>query len=207
MAHISCSISSVGLRNETRHIIFRSMLPSIANQTAADLPSQCSSGAADDVDAAGDDCDNDGDETTQLPSPTATTATKTKVADIAIKPHNTATSTPNIAPSKENVTDGYLTWFTQKNNKGACGTVHSDHDFVCAMDSGRYKSSLCGKHVLIEFNDRKIKKVKNVTVMIADECPTCNNADSIDLSVAAFQALANLSVGLLHDGVTWRMLD
>jgi len=34
-----------------------------------------------------------------------------------------------------------------------------------------------------------------ITVTVADECPTCVNANSIDLSQAAFQALDDLSVG------------
>jgi len=75
--------------------------------------------------------------------------------------------------------------------------VHSDSDFICAIDQDRYgdsgaKSSLCGKQV-------KITNTQNgntVTVTVADDCPTCENSNSIDLSVAAFEKLAPLSQGV-----------
>jgi rare lipoprotein A (peptidoglycan hydrolase) len=65
------------------------------------------------------------------------------------------------------------------------------------MDQSRYgnsgnESPLCGKQV-------KITNTQNgntVTVTVADDCPTCENANSIDLSVAAFQQLAPLSQGV-----------
>jgi len=88
------------------------------------------------------------------------------------------------------------TFFYQDGNAGACGTVHSDNDFICAIDQSRYgnsgdTSSLCGQQVQItnQINGN------TVVVTIADDCPTCANENSIDLSVAAFQALDSLSVG------------
>jgi len=64
------------------------------------------------------------------------------------------------------------------------------------MDQSRYgdsggASSLCGKQVRITNQANG----NTVTVTVADDCPTCQNENSIDLSVAAFQALDNLSVG------------
>jgi hypothetical protein len=35
-------------------------------------------------------------------------------------------------------------------------------------------------------------------VTVADECPTCDNANSIDLSEGAFETIADLSVGILN---------
>lgn len=64
------------------------------------------------------------------------------------------------------------------------------------MDQSRYGNSgnaspLCGQQVQItnQINGN------TVVVTIADDCPTCQNSNSIDLSVAAFQALDDLSVG------------
>jgi len=90
------------------------------------------------------------------------------------------------------------TYFYQNGNAGACGTVHSDYDYICAIDSARYgnsgsTSSLCGQQVKITNTDNG----NTVTVTIADDCPTCDNANSIDLSVGAFEALGSLSEGLL----------
>ena len=106
------------------------------------------------------------------------------------------------------------TFFYQDGNPGACGQVHSDSDFICAMgeyplmasiraselrplqDQIRYGDSgnaspLCGKQVTITNTDNG----KSVTVTVADDCPTCDNDNSIDLSVAAFDAIASESTG------------
>jgi expansin (peptidoglycan-binding protein) len=90
------------------------------------------------------------------------------------------------------------TFFYQNGNPGACGTVHSDSDFICAIDQARYGDSgntspLCGQQVQITNTDNG----KTVTVTIADDCPTCDNSNSIDLSVGAFEAIGDLSTGLL----------
>ena len=67
----------------------------------------------------------------------------------------------------------------------ACGQVHQDTDLIAAMDQTRYESSnLCGKQVKI------VSGSNSVVVTVADECPSCENSNSIDLSKAAFEALA-----------------
>ncbi|KAG2041595.1 RlpA-like double-psi beta-barrel-protein domain-containing protein-containing protein [Suillus americanus] len=97
---------------------------------------------------------------------------------------------------------GFATYFYQNGLAGACGTVHSDSDFICAIDQARYGNSgetspLCGQQVQITNTDNG----NTVVVTIADDCPTCANENSIDLSVAAFEALASLSVGDIP--ITW----
>lgn len=92
-----------------------------------------------------------------------------------------------------------LTWFTQNGVAGACGQVHSDSDFIAALDSRTYgntgsQSSYCGKTIRITWGG------KSVDVVVADACPTCSNPSSVDLSEAAFQALAPLDTGLLTGG-------
>ncbi|KAH0835575.1 hypothetical protein J3R83DRAFT_9280 [Lanmaoa asiatica] len=52
-------------------------------------------------------------------------------------------------------------------------------------------SPLCGKQVQIT----NVKNGQKVTVTIADDCPTCDNENSIDLSVGAFQAISDLGAG------------
>lgn len=47
-------------------------------------------------------------------------------------------------------------------------------------------------------------KEKTVTVTIADDCPTCQNKDSIDLSVAAFKQIASLDEGDVP--ITWELV-
>jgi len=69
------------------------------------------------------------------------------------------------------------------------GSTHLE--LTSVKDSALYNGDLCGKHVLII----DIANGKSVTATVADECPTCTNANSIDMSVAAFEALADKSVG------------
>ncbi|KAF8559786.1 barwin-like endoglucanase [Imleria badia] len=114
-------------------------------------------------------------------------------------PTPTPSSTPPAsvaAPASDANTGGVATYFYQDNTAGACGTIHLDSDFICAMDQAlfgtSYPSLLCGKQVQITNTDTGA----TVTVTVADDCPTCNNANSIDLSVAAFQALSGNNLGL-----------
>jgi expansin (peptidoglycan-binding protein) len=128
---------------------------------------------------------------TPTPTPTYTPTYSSSSSDA------TSTTAPSTGASNGNLNyGGFATFFYQDGNAGACGTVHSDNDFICAIDQSRYgnsgdTSSLCGQQVQItnQINGN------TVVVTIADDCPTCANENSIDLSVAAFQALDSLSVG------------
>jgi len=73
------------------------------------------------------------------------------------------------------------------------------------MDQGRYgdsgaKSSLCGKQVKITNTNNG----KTVTVTVADDCPTCLNDNSIDLSVGAFTQIATEEEGMVP--ISWEFL-
>ena len=90
------------------------------------------------------------------------------------------------------------TFFTQNGVAGACGTVHQDSDMIAAIDESRYgnsgqKSALCGRKVKI----LNPANGKSVTVTIADDCPTCKNSNSIDLSVSAFTQIATKAQGMV----------
>jgi expansin (peptidoglycan-binding protein) len=62
------------------------------------------------------------------------------------------------------------------------------------------KSSLCGKQVEIINTDNQ----KSVNVIIADDCPTCDNANSIDLSVKAFDSISDQPIGNIP--IKWRFV-
>ena len=92
-----------------------------------------------------------------------------------------------------------LTWYTQDDEAGACGTVHSDSDLIAALDADTYGdvdsvSPYCGKTIRVTWQD------KSVDVLVADACPSCANAASVDLSKGAFQVLAPLDQGELEGG-------
>ncbi|KAJ4479992.1 barwin-like endoglucanase [Lentinula aciculospora] len=107
----------------------------------------------------------------------------------------TSTSSASSPSSTANInTGGFGTFFYQKGVAGACGTVHSDYDLVLAMDSAIYSQDLCGKWVTITNTDTGV----SVTAVIADECPTCINANSIDMSLGAFLTIGALATGQLN---------
>ncbi|KAF9246308.1 plant expansin [Melanogaster broomeanus] len=139
------------------------------------------------------------------PSPTSGTPTQTpSQAPVNVAPAPTTPPAPAATPAASSGsstsssvnTGGFATYFYQNGVAGACGTVHQDTDYICAMDQALYGTSgnaspLCGKQVQIT----NLSNGKQVTVTVADDCPTCSNANSIDLSVAAFEAISDLSVG------------
>nr|BAH80468.1 hypothetical protein [Lentinula edodes] len=131
-------------------------------------------------------------ESSSTPTPTSTQETPTT-------PSSSAEATPtgsvdSSTGSSEVFTGGHATYFTQNGVAGACGTVHSDNDFIVAIDQDRYgdsgeTSQYCGKTVTIT----GLGKTMQATV--ADDCPTCDNENSLDMSVALFQSFTSLDVG------------
>ncbi|KAK7446395.1 hypothetical protein VKT23_004247 [Stygiomarasmius scandens] len=176
---------------------------------------------------ATEDCDEEDDEqsasapapteapsSAPQPTPTPEPTYSPEPSSSSEAPAPTSSASDNVSTGNSNldisdvsglVTGGFGTFFYQNGVAGACGTVHSDSDYIVAMDTAQYgdtskQSGLCGKQVQI-FNT---KNNKSVTCTIADACPTCNNGNSIDLSVGAFQQIADLSEGLIN--ISWKIL-
>jgi rare lipoprotein A (peptidoglycan hydrolase) len=127
---------------------------------------------------------------------TSTSSTSTASPSNGGGSSNSGSSSGSSSGDGDLITGGVATFFTQGGNAGACGQVHQDSDFIAAMDQARYGnaggvSPLCGKQVKIT----NTKNGKTVTVTVADDCPTCENPNSIDLSVAAFDSIAPASDG------------
>ncbi|CDO74644.1 Distantly related to plant expansins [Trametes cinnabarina] len=94
---------------------------------------------------------------------------------------------------------------------GACGITNSDADMIVAIDAQTFDNfpgatgnpntnPICKKQIQATTTDGK-----SVTVTVTDRCAGCAPG-SIDLTPTAFQQLASLDVGRLHD-VTWTFLD
>jgi len=133
-----------------------------------------------------------GDDTpSPSPSPQPTSSTYTPPPKSSAPPP-AQTGNSNSGNGGEDHSGGVATFFYQNGVAGACGTVHQDTDFICAIDSALYNQNLCGKSVRIT----NTANGKTVVVTVADECPTCENADSIDLSRAAFASIADYSEGV-----------
>jgi len=97
---------------------------------------------------------------------------------------------------------GDATFYDQKGNKGSCGQLHSDSDYVIALHPAMDPQAHCGKTVKItNVNDR----TKTATAVCADTCPTCTGPTHIDLAHALFNSVVGPdSVGLGH--VEWEFL-
>jgi expansin (peptidoglycan-binding protein) len=79
-------------------------------------------------------------------------------------------------------------------------------ELTLVKDSLRYGysgdvSSLCGKRVEII----NLQNYKSVNVTVADDCPTCDNENSIDMSHGAFTVIADPNLGNIP--IKWRFLS
>lgn len=204
-----CRYTAIKCQNQHNTQFFSDCChPLAANENVSVLPAQCqmpsgvtcSNGEPVSNGGSDDGCDDGPSSTPTASTPVASPSSSPPPVNVAPPPATSSspsTTTPSTGSSDSSLNyGGFGTYFYQNGVAGACGTVHSDSDFICAMDQSRYgdsggASSLCGKQVRITNQANG----NTVTVTVADDCPTCQNENSIDLSVAAFQALDNLSVG------------
>jgi hypothetical protein len=102
---------------------------------------------------------------------------------------------------------GQATFYNVEENVGACGNMNSNDEMVIALDIETYGdensvSQYCGKQV-------QITDTENGNVVVAtvvDCCPTCENAASIDMSPAVFNALSNNNPDEGVFPITWFFL-
>lgn len=128
--------------------------------------------------------------TSEWVAPTTTSTTEAAA--------ETTQASSNSGLSGDVQTGGSATYFYQGGNPGACGNYNSDSTPLVAIDQAWWPnfgqvSDLCGKWVTI----KNTNNGKTVSAVIADVCPTCNNANSLDLSVGAFTAIASESDGMV----------
>ena len=100
--------------------------------------------------------------------------------------------------------DGSFTWYNT--GLGACGQVHTDADLVVALSAPLFDpytpnsnpnyNSLCNRRLRANYNGR------SVDAIVVDRCLACATYD-LDLSPAAFQQLADLSVGRIQGTWDW----
>ncbi|EIM86528.1 barwin-like endoglucanase [Stereum hirsutum FP-91666 SS1] len=117
------------------------------------------------------------------------------VSGLIIPPHH------RTLTKKDDVNGGgYGTYYLQNGTPGSCGAVHSDSDFIVAVDKDRYDPSLCGLSIQITNTVNQ----KTVGATIADDCPTCESYNSLDMSVAAFDAIADERTGKVN--IEWKFV-
>ncbi|KAF8560425.1 hypothetical protein OG21DRAFT_1430245 [Imleria badia] len=137
--------------------------------------------------------------TTPTPTPTSTTTTSS--------PAQTPTSSsgsgePSFMSSPQS---GSGTWYDT--GLGACGITNNNNQFIAAAAFGMFDNfpnyagvnpndnPICGLNVIVYYGGNQ------VTVTLTDRCAGCTDPTSLDLSPAAFQVLAPLSVGRIS--ITW----
>ncbi|KAL8293488.1 hypothetical protein RQP46_000189 [Phenoliferia psychrophenolica] len=104
------------------------------------------------------------------------------------------------------ITGGFATYYNQEGGYGACGKIHSDDDFIVAIQLARYGTGSnnapdCGRKVSIT----NPANGKSVTATVADACPGCKNYNSLDLSIATFNALADPAIGTMP--IDWKFIS
>ncbi|GAA6036500.1 hypothetical protein JCM8097_003536 [Rhodosporidiobolus ruineniae] len=125
--------------------------------------------------------------------------------------HKSSSSTSSSKSSKQTSSSssgktysgGMATYYYQNNNAGACGDYNSNSAIIVALPSSTYANGkYCGKTLTIT----RTSSGKTLKAKVADECPTCENAASLDLSFGAYAALG----GTEKEGqfeITWQFVD
>ncbi|KAK0211278.1 glycoside hydrolase family 16 protein [Desarmillaria ectypa] len=93
----------------------------------------------------------------------------------------------------------------QNHTLTACGVYSSDTDFVVGLSTDYVtweNKDHCFRHVTVSLRD---DPSKSVDVTVTDACRDCGNSANVYLSVAAFEALSELTSGVLN--VTWSFVD
>ncbi|THU85069.1 hypothetical protein K435DRAFT_869674 [Dendrothele bispora CBS 962.96] len=92
---------------------------------------------------------------------------------------------------------------------GACGINNTPADMIAAVSASVFDTfpgagpnpntnPICGRRINVSFGG------KTIQVAVTDRCPGCAGQD-LDLSPAAFNQLADPSVGRIH-GVQWNFV-
>ncbi|KAI0749221.1 RlpA-like double-psi beta-barrel-protein domain-containing protein-containing protein [Daedaleopsis nitida] len=98
-------------------------------------------------------------------------------------------------------TGGHASFSYQNGAIGACGIANSDSALIVGLSPQRYAQSNCGRKITVTNNNNG----KSVQVSVADECPSCTNENDLDLSVGAFQQIAQLADGYIP--ITWNYIS
>lgn len=138
-----------------------------------------------------------------------TSASSSSSEESAASTSSSSASTSSSTTSSQVYTGGYATFYSQDGVAGACGTMHSDSDYVIAIDSNGWwqdyesndNSPYCGKQITLTNTNNG----KSVTATVADVCPTCETNNSLDLSIGAFNQIATEEEGMVP--ITWSFVN
>jgi len=183
------------------------------DSSSSDYDDDCTDDSSSADDSSDDDDSEDcSDDSTDFSSSTTSAYAAYASATAAYtQAYTTSTAAAAVAKASSSLSTtsatsatytGTATFFYQNGVAGACGNVNSDDAKVVALDSAIYNNGeYCGKTVVLTNTDTG----ESVTATVADECPSCESAYSVDLSVGAFTALASESAGVFP--LSWYFAD
>ncbi|KAH6954729.1 hypothetical protein DER45DRAFT_570973 [Fusarium avenaceum] len=126
--------------------------------------------------------------------------TTTVLSSVPTTTSQESTSLPAVTTTvaaPEVFAGGQATWYSQNGNFAQCGGRHTDDELIVALDYRRFDMSLCGRKLRVTNG----LNGQTVDVTVVESCPTCLNANSLDLSEEAFRRIGSLSDGSYF--VTW----
>ncbi|KAL6403261.1 expansin family protein [Ilyonectria robusta] len=173
---------------------------SITSSTPTTSPELPTTSASTDISTAALSTTSSEESTSTITSTDISTTTLSTTSSEESTSTTTSTSTTSVPETI--YTGGFATYFFQNGNYGSCGYVHADRDLIVALSSSfdpmidRY----CGRSVRITNTDNG----HSVDAIIADSCPTCANANSLDLSTGAFDALSSRDDTMLP--IVWKFI-
>lgn len=138
-------------------------------------------------------------------SDASTLATGSQASSTSNTSSSSSASSTSSAGDDEPSHTGKSTHY--KPDLGACGKRSDSSDLVVALSSSMYGTKSSGKSSKSSNCGRKLRATYNgnsVDVTVVDRCADCGDED-LDLSPAAFEKLAPLGKGLLHN-VKWTWL-
>lgn len=181
----------------------------IGANLAAAVPTPSSSSTADAPAYTAEPVQVEEESTTEAaPTPTSTKAEKAKETKAAENDNsnddsnnsNNNDNSGNSTPSGQSYS-GQGTYYYQSEGAdpsglGSCGYKNSDSDYIAAISTvgSSWGNSQCGKQIMVQ----NTANGKTVQVQIVDNCPSCKDADSLDLSVPAFKAIADMDTGVIN---------
>ncbi|ROV88769.1 hypothetical protein VPNG_10283 [Cytospora leucostoma] len=132
---------------------------------------------------------------------------------LSLLPATQAASLPRASSSMPTIGStetysGQITWYNTNGGYGACGTVLSDSEAICALSEKLYDqytknsnsndNELCGKKIEIT-----MPSGQTATVTVADRCTGCAATD-IDLTPTTFKQLVSGGLGTGRTEATWK---
>ncbi|GAA6038045.1 hypothetical protein JCM8097_007515 [Rhodosporidiobolus ruineniae] len=141
--------------------------------------------------------------TTSLVSSSSPAVTSTAPVTTTTTTTSASSSASSPAATTKVYSGGIATYFYQNGNPGNCGDYNQDTAMLVALPTKTYANGkYCGDWLTI----KRVSTGQTIQAFVADSCPSCENNSSLDLSLAAFQALEpDLDVGIFD--IEWWFND